>query len=289
MLLSKKRSDASSRSPRDDTKLFAPAFRLGKWLSLHAPRLVEDDRDVGAFLRRLPKGDELPQDRVVRDGKNGLRLRRVDPVVRVDRRADLDARVTRAKPEGKGTILGGARFQEREEQIGRFFFLGRNPRRIDQRVGVVRPKRPLERVDRDQRRVVLFRIRLDDQIFVEDRRREIGRPALEHFVGEKPGRFPVMDDRLLDLRDEVGGRLGGEIGFAEVARFLRAGIRLGEDGEKPGVRKIRMAVPELELPPLRKSDRAPTLRVGIHFEEIAPRTAVFSAIRAPLPSASTSR
>ena len=75
-----------------------------------------------------------------------------------------------------------------------------------------RPERPLARVDGHHRiPPPLPGVRLDHQVLVQHRRRQVARPALQHLVGEEPGRLAVVDDALLHRVEEVPHLLAVEV------------------------------------------------------------------------------
>ena len=97
---------------------------------------------------------------------------------------------------------------------------------------MIGPESSLHRVDRHQRRAGrILGIRLNHQIFVEHRRRQIGGPALEHLLREEAGGFAIVDNGQLDGMDEALGLLGIEIFGRQTARLARTGISFGEDRE----------------------------------------------------------
>ena len=190
----------------------------------------------------------------------------------VDGGRDGDRRVAGAEAELEGALLLRLRLEEREELLGRLSLVGTDPVGVEDRIGVIGPERPFLGIDGDERlrRRRLAGVRLDDEVFVEDRSRDVRRATLQHLLGEEAGRLAVVHDGAFDRLEELPRRDSVEVGGVEAARLLRAGIGLGEHGEEPGVRELGMSMSELEAPPLGEALRAPALGIGADLEEVGP-------------------
>ena len=242
----------------------------------HAPRRVYDEVDVRRSLGEIPRRLHDADDRGVWHLERGLRLRRINAVLRFDRRS----RIIKPKIQVYRTITGlQNQFLNlgREKKIAQLAIreplIVRQTRLFEQREWMVLPERSLTRINgREFRR--RFGIKVDDHAFADDERIEIAAPFGEHLVNRRLLALAVGAHGFFERGDVIERCAILDIVFGQIARLICARVEFGERREQATCRSGRWMAPAKVRVAFRFGEQVlPTdwfLRIAERLRDIAP-------------------